>query len=86
MATASKKCKVCGREYECCHTAKRIADVFRWQDVACCPEHGSIYFAKIVASRTKVPEEIVDDKNCDDLALYEGEDEWFDRDFDEEQE
>ncbi len=52
MATAMKKCKVCGCEYEYCHTVKRIAGVFRWQDVTCSPEHGSIYLARIEASRT----------------------------------
>ena len=51
MATAMKKCKVCGCEYEYCHTARRVAGVFRWQDVACSPEHGSIYLARIEASR-----------------------------------
>lgn len=50
MATATRKCKVCGKDYEYCHSAKR-SEVFRWQDVACSPEHGSIYFAKIEASR-----------------------------------
>ena len=53
MAAAKRKCKVCGCEYECCHSAKRTEKVFRWQDVACSPEHGSIYLAKIEASRTK---------------------------------
>lgn len=53
MATATRKCKVCGCEYEYCHTTHRVAGVFRWQDVACSPEHGSIYLAKIVESRSK---------------------------------
>ena len=52
MAKATKICKVCGKEYEYCHTASRIAGAFRWQDVACSPEHGSIYFAKVMESRT----------------------------------
>ena len=51
MATAMKKCKVCGCEYEYCHTVRRIAGVFRWQDVACSPDHGSVYLARIEASR-----------------------------------
>lgn len=53
MATVTRKCKVCGCEYEYCHTARRVAGVFRWQDVACSPEHGSIYLAKIMESRSK---------------------------------
>lgn len=51
MATATKICRVCGKEYEACHTLKRVAGVFRWQDVACSPECGSVYLAKIEASR-----------------------------------
>ena len=51
MATAMKKCRVCGKPYEACHTTKRIAGVFRWQEVACSPECGSIYLAEIEASR-----------------------------------
>lgn len=84
MATAIKKCKVCEKEYEYCHTSKRIPGVFRWQDVACCPEHGSIYFSKIEASRAKAFNKNTNAENCDDLALYECEDEWFEDDFDDE--
>ncbi len=51
MATGTRICKVCGREYEYCHTARRVADVFRYQDVACCPEHGQVYLAEVLASR-----------------------------------
>lgn len=57
MATAIKVCRVCGKEYEACHTLKRIAGVFRWQEVACSPECGSIYLAKIEASRAVTPTE-----------------------------
>lgn len=51
MATGTRICKVCGREYEYCHTARRVTDVFRYQDVACCPEHGQTYLAKVLAAR-----------------------------------
>lgn len=44
-------CRVCGAEYEGCRTARHIAGTYRWQDVACCPEHGSIYLERIIASR-----------------------------------
>lgn len=44
-----RKCKVCGKEYEYCHTFRPTT--FRWQDVACCLEHGNEYFAQIAASR-----------------------------------
>ena len=57
MATAMMKCRVCGKEYEACRTLKRVAGVFRWQEVACSPECGSIYLAKIEASRAVTPTE-----------------------------
>lgn len=54
MATAMKKCKVCGKDYPYCKTVVK-AGVFRYQDVACCPEHGSIYLARVQASRAGTP-------------------------------
>ena len=50
MSTAIKKCKVCGVEYPYCKTVVKDG-TFRYQDVACCPEHGSIYLAQIMESR-----------------------------------
>ncbi len=51
MATGYRRCRVCGGEYEYCRT-NADTGVFRWQDVACSPEHGAIYFAKIAESRS----------------------------------
>ena len=51
MSTATKICKVCGKEYPYCRTERKVAGVFRWQDVACCVEHGSIYRERVLASR-----------------------------------
>ena len=51
MATAKKRCRVCGKEYEACRSAKREVGVFRWQEVACSPECGAIYLRKIEESR-----------------------------------
>lgn len=53
MATGKKVCKICGREYECCQTNRRVEGVFRWQDVACCVEHGQEYLDQILKSRTE---------------------------------
>lgn len=50
MPKVIKQCKVCGVDYEACRT-ERSSDVFRWQDVACCPEHGAEYFRMIAESR-----------------------------------
>ena len=53
MAKAIRKCKVCGREYEACRTMREYDGMFRWQDVACCPEHGSQYLERVLAARAK---------------------------------
>lgn len=58
MASETKKCRVCGKEYEACRTAK-VAGVFRWQEVACSPECGTIYLQKINESRGLVEKEPV---------------------------
>lgn len=52
MARATRICKICGKEYEYC-TTHNINNNFRWQDVACCPEHGAEYFRLIKESRAK---------------------------------
>ena len=52
MAIGIKVCKVCGKEYESCHTLRpNLNSEFRWNDVACCPEHGAEYLRKIMESR-----------------------------------
>ena len=50
MATGTRICKICGVEYPYCKTEYKEG-VFRYQDVACCKEHGSEYLAKVIASR-----------------------------------
>ena len=58
MAIGTKICKVCGKEYEACHTLRpNMNSEFRWQDVACCPEHGQEYLRQIMASRGLAPKE-----------------------------
>lgn len=91
MTTATRICKVCGKEYEYCHTLRRVDGIFRYQDVACCPEHGSIYLAEIEASRGEDTNQVVPNKepaesflNYNDLDECDGEDSWFEDDFDEE--
>ena len=53
MSIATRICKVCGKEYEYCHTKLKVDEIYRWQDVACCAEHGSEYFAAVLESRSK---------------------------------
>lgn len=90
MATAIMKCRVCGKEYEACHTLKRVAGVFRWQEVACSPECGSTYLAQIEASRAVKPTEnkeavnnaeVVKDVTGDDYGVIDYDDLVDDEDF-----
>lgn len=58
MAIGKKVCKVCGREYEACHTLRpNLNSAFRWQDVACCEEHGAEYLRRIMISRGQLQED-----------------------------
>jgi hypothetical protein len=49
--TGKRVCRICGKEYEACHTVAPHSGAFRWQDVACCPEHGAEYLRLIMISR-----------------------------------
>ena len=52
MAKGIKICKVCGKEYEACHTLRpNLNNEFRYQDVACCPEHGAEYLRRVLIAR-----------------------------------
>lgn len=56
MATAVKKCRVCGKTYEACRTMMdRAVGVFRWQEVACSPECGAEYLRRVTESRATTP-------------------------------
>lgn len=55
MVKGTRICKICGKEYPYCKT-ERSAGIFRYQDVACCVEHGTQYFAEVEAARN--PEKI----------------------------
>lgn len=87
MPTGIRKCKICGCEYPYCKTVTQ--DKFRYQDVACSPEHAAEYFRKIEESRLDdinficgltedTFEEDFDDEDSD------GYDEFFEEDFDDE--
>lgn len=69
MATATKICKICGAEYPYCKTVYQPG-VFRYQDVACCPEHGAEYLAQVEAARAgkQVVNEDTEENNIDSLA------------------
>lgn len=86
MAGNTRNCKVCGVDYPYCKTANR-AGTYRWQDVACCPEHGSIYLARVIAARSGEPEPVeekVSDFEFAEPVVYDPEvDEWDDDEEDE---
>lgn len=98
MPKATKICKVCGKEYEYCHTVRRVAGIFRWQDVACSPECGSIYLAKIresrgekpiennIAAKDAVVEETAPDYSDLDECEDDEEDTWFEDEFEDDTE
>lgn len=45
------KCRVCGKEYPFCKDMKRNPRYkFRWQEVACSPECGDIYFKRMMSN------------------------------------
>ena len=55
--TPKKQCRVCGKDYEPCHSTKLQIGVFRWREVACSPECGAIYLQRIQESRGLLPKE-----------------------------
>lgn len=73
MATATFKCRVCGKEYEACRNAKRIDGVFRWQDVACSPEHGATYLDLIRKSRAEQHDAVAVNPVDEAYALFDEE-------------
>ena len=81
MATGYKKCRICGKSYEYCRTNRRTT-IFRWQDVACSPEHGAIYFAQIAASREQPQAAVA----INDFSEDEDFDALFEEDFDDDEE
>lgn len=77
MPSGMRKCKICGCEYPYCKTITH--NRFRYQDVACSPEHATEYFRRIELSRaTDTP--AVDYS----VGLIEDEDDaLFEEDFDD---
>ena len=57
MALGVLKCRVCGKEYKGCRTSHPNDGVFRWQDVACCPEHGAEYLRQVLEARGELVSE-----------------------------
>lgn len=56
-ATYKSKCRVCGKEYEACHSLRADTGMFRWREVACSPECGEEYLHRVLESRGQLPKE-----------------------------
>ena len=48
-----KTCRVCGKEYDACKSARTGSPVFNWREVACSPECGAKYLEQVRKSRKK---------------------------------
>lgn len=55
MAKVIKQCRICGKDYEYCHSCRKGDITFRWQEVACSPECGRMYFYQILKDRGQSP-------------------------------
>ena len=86
MARGINVCRICGKEYPYCNTPNP-GGVFRYQDVACCPEHGAQYLEAILRSRGELPEqtksESIPEPEIEETEGLEDEDEFEDEDEDE---
>lgn len=78
MPKGTRICRICGKEYEYCRTALPKGNRFRWQDVACCAEHGAEYFRLIAESRAPVPQPVAVPEDTDEM-----DDELFEEGFDD---
>lgn len=54
MPKRTKVCRVCGKTYESCRTAKTGSGIFNWREMCCSPECGQIYFKRINEARNPV--------------------------------
>lgn len=82
MAQGTRICKICGKEYPFCKTPNPN-NVFRFQDVACCEEHGAQYLEAILRSRGELPEKKAD-VPAEPKEVFEDNDILDEDDFDEE--
>lgn len=86
MPKGTRVCKVCGKEYEYCRTAYPNSGIYRWQDVACCVEHGAEYFARVMEARGESIARNTAQEDADLEIVYEQDnaddfDELFESDF-----
>lgn len=46
------QCRVCGKDYTPCKSARYNPDAFNWREVSCSPDCGQVYLERVIASRT----------------------------------
>lgn len=74
MPLITRTCKVCGTKYKACSTPN--PGIFRWRDIACCPEHAMEYAEEVERARKEnrmTAEEAVEKLNDDlnDITVVE---------------
>lgn len=67
MAKGTRICRVCGEPYPYCKT--HAPGVFRWQDVACCPEHAAIYFDEVEKARAADAAQQTDSPTVEEIVV-----------------
>lgn len=67
MDRSLKTCKVCGQQYKPCRPTYASDGIYRWQDVACCAEHGAQYFEMVMSSRSAA--KAAEDNAAQDVAV-----------------
>lgn len=55
MAKQMKECRVCGKQYEACRSARTGSTVFNWREMCCSPECGQIYLRRVEEARNPSP-------------------------------
>lgn len=52
MAKHMKECRVCGKQYVACNSARTGSPIFNWREVSCSPECGEVYLQRVMEARS----------------------------------
>ena len=55
--SATKICKICGKEYVPCRSIRPEDNTFNWRVIACSPKCGEEYFRQVAVARGEVSDE-----------------------------
>lgn len=67
MDRSLKTCRVCGKQYKPCRPRYAGDSIYRWQDVACCAEHGAQYFEMALSAESAA--KAAEDNTPQDVAI-----------------